>query len=151
MKAQFPQVWFDLQQLPLTANIAHWLGHVDGHPVEPLLDPPEPELLLPPELEVPAVMQSEPMHDWPCAQTWHALPADPQLLSSDVPAWQLPLVSQHPEHVEAHVLPGLPSSPLLLPPASVPPSSPVGSDVSSPDEPDEDDGIVASSPPDDEP
>lgn len=83
---------------------------------ETLQEPPELleplELLNPPEL-LPLVMQSEPMHDCPLVHMLHALPANPQALSSEVPGWHAPVVSQQPEHVVAHEAPL--SSPLLLP------------------------------------
>jgi len=146
MKAQFPQVWFDLQQVPVTASAAHWLGHDDGHALDPLLDPPELEL---PELLPLVGTQSLPEHVSVDKHAMQGLPPDwhAELV---LPGWQVPLVSQHPLHVDAHDGGPL-SSPPLLPPASLPASSsPVSSAASSPpDDPDE--GIVASSLPDDPP
>lgn len=107
--------------------------HEDAtHPLEPLLDPPE-------LLEPPCVMQSDPTHAVPAPQTWHALPADPHALLSDVPTWQVPVESQHPEHDDWQLPPLLLE--LLLPP---PESSPGGIEESSPV------GEVPSSPPDDD-
>jgi hypothetical protein len=129
---------------------AQVFGH-DEQPVEPpeLLEL-EPELE-PPELDPLGVMQSEPTHDLPEPQTAQGLPPDPQLLSSAVPGWQVPEVSQQPEHVDEHVLlPELEPLELLPPlPEAQPASSPVGL-ASSPEpeeDPDPDDDVVASSPP----
>jgi hypothetical protein len=144
-----PHVFFwVLQHAEPNVRMPQAVEHPE-HPLDPLLEPPE--LLELELLDPPAATQSEPMQDMPAPQMAHGLPADPQLLSSDVPVWQVPLVSQQPLQVDAQEPPELPellSSPLLLPPAS---GSPPSSLESSPEEPDEE--VVESSPleDDDEP
>ncbi len=134
--------------------MAHPLGHDDGHPLVPLLEPElDPPELLELLLEPLGVMQSLPTHIWPVPQIWQGLPPDWHA-SVAVPGWHWPFVSQQPLHVEAHEAPppSSPLLPLLLLAESSPASSP-GAVESSPEEPDPDEEVVTSSPlpPDEEP
>jgi hypothetical protein len=140
---QLPQllvsVLVSTQVPPMPRNPPHFWPHT----LEPMQHPehvdvvhPLPEASPFPESAGPDdVMHVPPEHVCPIAtQSWQLPPAGPHVVSEG--DWQLPLVSQQPEHVCAHDAPSPgaasatdPSSPVLLasswPCASLAPSSPV--------------------------